>query len=229
MPPETQETCWTVLRAATNGDAAARSYFGRCYLGPIRDYLVHRWRSSRLLREVDDATQEVFVECLKPGGVLERADPERGSFRGLLYSVVRNTARRFEERAANDGRRRPEEDVYLDELPAQEEALSKIFDKMWARALLQEAVLRHAAEARARRGDYRRRYRILRLRHQKGLPVREIAAELEEPDVDVIHNDYRRARREFRGFLRDVVAVHTGARGDAIDKECQRLMEFVAS
>jgi len=83
----------------------------------------------------------------------------------------------------------------------------------------------------ARRGDagHRRRFRILRLRHQRGLPVREIAAALDEPDVDKVHNDYRRARREFGGVLREVVATHTGAQGKSVDAECQRLIELLGA
>ena len=203
--------------------------FSRSYAAPIRQYLEHRWRGSPFSHAVDDAVQDVFVECMKPGGVLERADPERGNFRGLLYAVVRNVARRHEERAARSDALGPSETVHFDELPAQAEALSRVFDRMWAQALLREAALRHAVEGRARGGEFRRRYRVLRLRHQQGLPVREIARRFDEPDVDRIHNDYRRARREFRGFLRDVVAMHTGVRGDAVDRECRRLTELLGS
>jgi len=229
VEPAHDETCWTVLRRAASGDAAARSTFSRSYATPIRQYLDHRWRGSPLSQGVDDAVQDVFVECLKPGGVLERADSVRGDFRGLLYAVVRNVARRFEERAAKRGIRSSAENVYLDELPAQAESLSRAFDRMWAHALLREAIVRHASSARKRGGEYRTRYRILRFRHHHGLPVREIAERIDEPDLDKLHNDYRRARREFRGFLCEVVAANTGAQGDALDRECRRLIDLVAS
>ncbi len=178
MSREPHDTCWTVLRAASTGDAAARSVFARSYAAPIRVYLGHRWRDSAWTDEIDDAMQNVFVECLKPGGVLDSADPTRGDFRALLYAVVRNVARRFEERAAEHNGHRPNESVHLDDLPAQAETLSRVFDRAWAQSLLREAVLRHAVAARNGDRDCRRRYRILRLRHQQGLPVREVAARL---------------------------------------------------
>lgn len=182
-----------------------------------------------MIADVDDALQDVFVECIKPDGVLHRADPARGDFRGLLYGVVRNVSRRYEERAAQRGQRRPGESVYLDELPAQDEALSHLFDREWAGSLLREALLRHASAARNGDGGARRRFRILRMRHQRGLAVREIAAALGEPEVEQVHNDYRRARREFGGVLREVVAARTGAQGAAVDAECRQLIELLGS
>ena len=63
------------------------------------------------------------------GGALESADPQRGDFRGLLYGVARNVARRIEERAAKAGARQAGESVHLDDLPHQQAALSKVFDR----------------------------------------------------------------------------------------------------
>lgn len=229
MPPVPHDTCWTMLRAASAGDANAKSIFARSYTAPIRAYLGHRWRNNGLAASVDDALQDVFVECMKPGGVLDHADQERGDFRALLYGVVRNVARRFEKRAARPSQLQPAESVHLDELPAQQEALSRVFDRAWARSLLREAVLRHAQAARRGDDDTRTRYRILRLRHQRGLPIREIAIRLDERDVDAVHNAYRRGRREFRTFLREVIARHTGAGRDSLDAECRRVTELLGS
>mgnify|MGYP003894436011 CR=1 FL=1 len=217
------------MRAASAGDANARSVFARTYLPPIRAYLGHRWSNSNQSHAIDDAVQDVFVECMKPNGVLDHADPARGDFRALLYGVVRNIARRFEKLAARPSHLQPAQSVYLDELPAQHEALSRVFDGAWARSLLREAVLRHARAARRGDDDSRRRYRILRLRHQKGLPIREISAHLDESDVDAVHNAYRRGRREFREYLREVVAQHTGAASDSLDAECRRVTELLGS
>lgn len=78
------DPCWTVLRAAAEGDAAARSTFARSHAGPIRAHLQHRWQGQALLLEIEDAAQEALVESFKPGGALESADPQHGNFRGLL-------------------------------------------------------------------------------------------------------------------------------------------------
>ena len=49
--------------------------------------------------DLDDVTQEVFVECFRTGGVLEAAGSGRvPRFRAFLYGVIRNVARRVESR-----------------------------------------------------------------------------------------------------------------------------------
>lgn len=216
-----------MLRAASDGNTDARSLFAGNYAGPVRAYLGHRWRGNRMASAIDDAVQDVFVECMKPGGVLERADPEKGDFRALLYGVARNVARRHEK-----GVRRPDGgeggSVYLDELPGQEAALSRVFDRAWAEGIVQDAVLRHARAARAGDAGMRFRYRVLRLRHRDGLPVREIAEKLEQDDVESVHNAYRRARREFRTHFRAAVTQHTGAAPEVVDLECQRVSSLLA-
>jgi len=229
MASDPADTCWTVLRAAADGDRAARSTFARSYAGPIQAYLKHRWQGQALLLEVEDAAQEAFVESLKPGGALESADPQRGDFRCLLYGVVRNVARRFEERAAKAKALRPGESVFLDDLPHQAEALSRIFDRAWAQSLMREAVLHHQKEAEQGDIDARRRFRVLRMRHDDGLAIREIAEALGVPDAATVHNDYRQARRAFASHLRLVVAKHTGAQGAAIDDECRQLTALLGS
>ncbi|MCA8964898.1 MAG: sigma-70 family RNA polymerase sigma factor, partial [Planctomycetes bacterium] len=137
------DTCWTVLRAASTGDPDARSTFARHYEPTIRLFLATRWRSRALAAEVADATQEVFVECLKPGGVLERADANRGDFRALLGAVTRNIARRFEARAVERGRVRPEDSAWLQHVADDDAGQATVFDRSWARALVEEATARY--------------------------------------------------------------------------------------
>src|SRR5262249_29726394 len=117
--------------------------------------------------------QEVFLACLRPGGALDRLDPDRpGGFRPFLYGVVRNVALHVETRQA---RERPPADVDLDRLPADDPGLSRLFDRAWARALMREAGDLQAEQARAKGPAAVRRVELLRLRFQEGLPVREIA------------------------------------------------------
>jgi RNA polymerase sigma-70 factor (ECF subfamily) len=97
--PTSESTCWTVIRAAAAGSTADRDELARRYLGVVRAYLSARWRGSHLRHDLDDAVQEVFVECFRQGGVLEAAGAGRvPGFRAFLYGVVRNIARRFETR-----------------------------------------------------------------------------------------------------------------------------------
>src|SRR4051794_37515406 len=94
-------TCWTVIRGAARGDARDRDDFARRYEPVVRAYLTARWRSSGRLGWLDDAVQEVFVECFRRGGALDRVEPDRpGGFRAFLYGVVRIVALRAESAKA---------------------------------------------------------------------------------------------------------------------------------
>jgi len=71
-----------------------------------------------------------------------------------------------------------------------------------------------------------RRFHVLRMRHEDGLAVREIAKEVS--DVATVHDDYRQARRVFVKHLRKVVAMHTGTKDAALELECRRLIDLMA-
>lgn len=104
---DAHSTCWTMISSAARGDAEQRTAFVRRYGAAIRAYLAARWRGTPLAQEVEDAVQVVFLECIKDGGVLSRADGERsGGFRAYLYGAARNVALRFESQAARHSRER---------------------------------------------------------------------------------------------------------------------------
>src|SRR5215213_6138181 len=149
--PASESTCWTVIRGAAAGSPADREELARRYLGVIRAYLGARWRVSGLRTDLDDAVQEVFVECFRSGGALEAAGAGRvPNFRAFLYGVVRNVARRFESRPA-----RPV--VPLTEVAAEEESLSGVFERTWAQAVMFEAAQLQRRQAGERGPDAVRR------------------------------------------------------------------------
>src|SRR5580693_2139847 len=120
-----ESTCWTVIRAAAAGSPADREELARRYLGVVRGYLAARWRGSELRPDHDDAVQEVFVECFRQGGALEAAGDGRvPAFRAFLYGVVRNVARRFESRPVRTAGPLPD-------VKANEESLSRLFERTW--------------------------------------------------------------------------------------------------
>src|SRR5262249_33246299 len=158
--------CWTVIEAAASGSAKERDAFAARYDPMIRAYLGARWRRSPHLADLDDAAQEVFLECLRRGGALDRAERTRASgFRAFLYGVVRHVALRIESgEALERSRRHSEEDIPLEDVKADAPALSRAFDRSWATALIREAALRQA-DAASRSGDAAsRRVELLRLR-----------------------------------------------------------------
>jgi RNA polymerase sigma factor (sigma-70 family) len=142
-----ESTCWTVIEAAAAGSTDDREEFVRRYGPVIRAYLAARWQSSPRLQDVEDAAQEVFLACFRPRGVLDRVDRGRG-FRPFFYGVVRNIALRLER---EHGRRREGQapgDRTLEDLPDDAESLSRVFDRAWAKALLQQAARRMEHHAR---------------------------------------------------------------------------------
>ena len=225
MPHNPGDTCWTVVRAASKGDAEARLEFARSYASTIRGYLDARWRGRLLAGETDDATQEVFVECLKPAGVLDRADPTRGDFRGLLFAVARNVARRFEERALARGHLRPEDSDWFQQVASDDPGQATLFDQSWAKDLMRRSKRLHRERALSDGPAGQRRIELLERRFADDQAIRSIAAEWGVPAQEV-HNAYRKARREFYSCLREIVALHAPVGAD-LDSECQRLLTLL--
>jgi RNA polymerase sigma factor (sigma-70 family) len=218
------DTCWSLVQRAAAGDGPSRSQFGRSYLPLIRSFLAGRWRGTPLAAELDDAVQDVFVECYRPGGPLANADPQRGDFRGFLFGIVRNVALRIEARP----RPTPGQAMDAASLPDHadgEPSVSRHFDREWARALMREAgdlMRQRAADDAARL-----RVELLRLRFGSDLPIREIAARW-TMDVDAVHRAYARARDEFHHCLRQVVAFHAVRTEADLEHECRRLFALLA-
>jgi DNA-directed RNA polymerase specialized sigma24 family protein len=226
-------TCWTVITAAAHGGAAERDDFARRYAGPIRAYLAARWRGTKHLAELDDAVQEVFVECFRGGGALARVEVGRaGGFRAFLYGVVRHVGLRFEAgraargRGAGDGHAA----IDFDALPADDPTLSRAFDRAWVQALLAMAVAAQEVEARARGDAAQRRVALLRRRFADGLPIREIAREW-GVDAAVVHHEYARARDEFAAALKQAVRFHLGGDGTPgeVERQCAELAKLIDS
>ncbi len=214
----TDATCWTLIHAAAGGDGPARERFARLYQPIAQSYLTSRWQRSSLFPVLDDAVQDVFVECFKANGVLEKAvelHPE--GFRAYFNGVLRNIARRYEEK------HRPAHPL-PDDRPADDTSLSRAFDKAWARSLLKEAA-RVQAEAAAVSGERAvRRVELLRLRFQMGMPIRDIAAKWNE-DPARLHHEFATARDEFRTALRQVVAFHLPTANDVqLEVACREVL-----
>jgi RNA polymerase sigma-70 factor (ECF subfamily) len=212
-----------MIRGAAAGDRAARERFARAYEPVVRAGLAHRWRGTGLLGEIDDAVQEVFVDCLRDGGALSRADPDRpGGFRAYLFGITANVARRV-EKARHRDRARHAGAMDAAEVAADDTGLSSALDRAFALALLEQAVLRHREKAAVQGEPGRRRVELLRPRFQEDLPIRDIAARWNEPAAKV-HKEYARAREDFREALREVVGFHFPGSRAGIDAECARLL-----
>jgi hypothetical protein len=162
-----ESTCWTMIRAAAAGDPAEREELARRYLDIVRSYLAARWRGTALREELDDATQAVFVECFRQGGVLDAAGSGRvPSFRAFLYGVIRNVSRRFESRPVRAADPLPE-------IATDDASQSRLFDRTWAQAIMAEAGRLQRDRAEERGAEAVQRVELLRLRFEENLPIRE--------------------------------------------------------
>jgi len=218
--PTFESTCWTVIRAAAAGRSAEREELARRYKDVVRAYLAARWRSSNLRSEIDDAVQEVFVECFRQGGMLDAVGAGRvPSFRAFLYGVVRNIARRFEARPVRTSS--PIADL------ESEDNLSRLFDRTWAQAIMAESAQLQSRRARELGPEAERRVDLLRLRFEESLPIRTIA-ERWRVDTAQLHHDYAQARKEFRAALLEIVAFHCPGTPAEVEQEATGLLKSLS-
>jgi RNA polymerase sigma-70 factor (ECF subfamily) len=220
-------TCWSVIRGAAAGAAADRDVFVRRYDHVIRRYLAARWQHSSYRQDIDDAVQEVFLECFRQGGILGRADPDlAGGFRAFLYGVTRNIALRVEARQTRHGRTEAPQGFELEHVAADDASLSQVFDKAWAAGLLVEAGQVQAERAKQLGPDSVRRVELLRLRFHEGLPIRDIARRWGAEPV-VVHREYAKARQEFKAALLQVLAFHCPGSPEHLEQQCTDLLAIV--
>jgi DNA-directed RNA polymerase specialized sigma24 family protein len=219
--PTSESTCWTVIRAAAAGSAADRDELARRYLGVVRAYLSARWRGSHLRHDLDDAVQEVFVECFRQGGAVEIAGSGQvPRFRAFLYGVIRNVVRRFEGGPVCAA-------CPLPEIAAEDESQSHLFERTWARSIMAEAAELQRTRATERGAEALQRVELLRLRFEEGLPIRAIA-ERWGVDAAKLHHSYALARQEFRSALLAVVAFHQPGNPAEVELEAADLLRSLS-
>lgn len=220
-----ETTSWNLVQQAAAGVPLGRDRFAQVYTEPIRAYLGNRWRGQCFDRELDDAVQDVFLECFRPGGMLARLDADKcSSFRAYLFGVVRNIALRWEQRMARQHRRQPEAKD-LDALTDGGDSLSRHFDRAWAHNLLRVAIQTMAAEAQ-QSPEAVRGLEILRLRFQDGVPIRDIARATGE-DATLLHRQFARAKRDFERVLRNLLAPRPDAPQEELDQEIDFLLSLL--
>ena len=226
-----RETCWSLIRTAGAGSAAARAEFAELYEPLVRAFLYQRWRHSALRSEIDDAVHDVFVECFRDGGVLQLVRPERlKSFRAFLLGVTKNVASRAER---SSGRRRSLERGPTGEsesVPSTSPTMSHVFDREWAVSVVQEAARLQEERAELSDANARRRVQLLKIKVEHACPIREVARLLGESDVARVHKEYARARREFRRALEDVIAFNfPSLTSSEVALKCRELSDLLSA
>jgi RNA polymerase sigma-70 factor (ECF subfamily) len=143
------------------------------------------------------------------------------SFRAFLYGVIRNVARRFEARPARPAGPLPHQ------VDANEASQSRLFDRAWAQAVMEEAAQLQRERAVERGSEAVRRVELLRLRFEEALPIRVIA-ERWGVDPASLHRAYALARKEFRAALLEVVAFHQPGSAAEVEREAASLLQALS-
>lgn len=151
-------TRWTLVleaRAGASDPGAALSELCGAYYGPVRAFIRAQIRDPEA---ASDLTQEFFARVLK-GGTFERAEPARGRFRSFLLGAVKHFLADMRDREAAAKRGGGAEPLVIapatDTSPGFEPAAPRgaiddaVFDREWAIALLDRALLALAGELSA--------------------------------------------------------------------------------
>lgn len=180
-------TAWSLLaRLKDPKDPRVQAYLNRMietYWRPVYKYVRLAWKRSN--EDAKDLTQAFFVHLLE-GDLLARADPERGNFRKLLLTSLRNflsnEARSGQAIKRGGGR----VIVSLDAAPSEggdsgtgdpQEA----FESLWAKELLERSIEKLSKTVRPPVFTAFKRF------HLEDAAVKEIAAELKATEAQVGH------------------------------------------
>lgn len=147
-PDAFPETRWS--RILDQGGGRDLDGLCRTYLGPIRAWLAVR--SGRRDADLDDLTQEAFAWMLA-SGLLDKADPGRGRFRGFLKTALARFCidLRRRETAGSRGGGRPHAalDAVVEPPADGTPSPDQVLDEAWRRALLERARQQLHAELEA--------------------------------------------------------------------------------
>lgn len=208
--PAFPSTRWSRILAPGGGrdlDALARAYWR-----PIQSYLAARTRCSA--DDANDLAQEAFAWLLA-SGLLDRADPARGRFRGFLKKALANFAAE-QWRKANARKRGGAVAIEsLDAGGATAEPVDpagrtpdQVLDDAWRRELLERAQERLRVELE---GNGRaRHWALFHDRFLTGEADYAILAARHGVTRTDVSNWLDHAKRRYRALLRDAVADTVG-------------------
>ena len=226
-------TRWSVVKAAAvlsdEQAIAAMARLFQSYWQPL--YLFLR-REGRTREQAEDLLQEFFVR-LHDGRLLSAVTPERGRFRTLMLTSLRNLDRDIYKASRAQKRGAGAEMVSLDVAMAEEQcgeltdaglSPERAFDRAWALALLQRAGERLGAEcaAEGKAALYAELFPHLTGGGQAGdFPAAAARLGMEEKSARVALS---RLRRRYAAVIRQEVSSTVGTEADEKD-ELRYLLE----
>lgn len=206
-------TAWSLLsRLRDPRDPRVQEYLNRMiqmYWRPIYKYVRIAWKRTN--EDAKDLTQAFFIHLLE-GDLLAKADPERGNFRKLLMTSLRNFL--SNETRAGHAQKRGGGRVIV-RLDGTEETggadpndPQEAFEGQWAKDLLSRAIDKLSQTVRPPVFAAFRRF------HLEDAAVREIARELKATEAQVGHyiQDARTVLRrlvmdEIREYVHDETEI----------------------
>jgi len=192
-------TAWSLLAQLRDPkDPRVQAYLNRMievYWRPIYKYIRLSWKRSN--EDAKDLTQAFFIHLLE-GDLLAKADPERGNFRKLLLTSLRNflsnEARASQALKRGGGRNVVSLDASEGEGWATDPAdPQEAVEAQWAKDLLEKAIDRLSKSVKPEVFTAFRRF------HLEDVAVRTISSELRATEAQVGHflQDARTALRRF--------------------------------
>lgn len=221
------ETSWTLIRGAAGGKDAAREEFIARYETFVRRVLGRHWSGRAIAVEMEDTIQNIWVECFKKNGVIERADPNR-SFRAFLCGVIQREEMKVRQKWARDAVRRDKATFDPEQVLADQTAITRLIDREWALQVMGEAWQAYEQWAEDKGCAALHRVEVLRLRTREGLPPRKIAERV-GGDAAQASRDYAQARKEFERTLREIVARHEGDEDKNLDDAVRDLLSLLGA
>ena len=220
-------THWSVVLAAKQGETAgadvALEKLCRAYWPPLYAYIR---RDGHDTTEAQDLTQDFFARLLAKD-YLQHLHHQQGKFRSYLLAYLKNFLSEQRRRAGAQKRgggcmfisldEPAGEDGYLLE-PVDELTPDQVFERRWAQAVLQQALIRlreeYAARGQAVLFELLQDYQP---REPGGRSYAQLGNELGMTEV-AVKSAVQRMRQRHRELLRDVIA-HTVTRPEEIEEE----------
>jgi RNA polymerase sigma factor (sigma-70 family) len=203
----------------------ALNEFADRYYGAVRAFIAALIRDRG---DGEDLAQRFFETVVLSGRLLERADPQKGSFRPYLKQAIRNflvDEHRRDARAVNPDVRPDAVEGGWDSIPAESSpGPDAELLRAWARSLVGMAVAR--LEALCLEKGQRQHFDLFMHRYVQDPdhppPWREVGRAF-QLDEKTARSRAETAARHFRALLRDLIASDVGSDED-IDHELQAVI-----
>jgi RNA polymerase sigma-70 factor (ECF subfamily) len=236
-------TRWSLILSSTDGEGEegqareALAQLCRIYWRPILAFIC---RQGNALEDAQDLTQEFFLMILK-GDLLQRANADRGRFRSLLLTSLKNFL--IDSHAKAHARKRGGDvqfvswDEWMAEAPSrlaipavalESWPAERIFDVRWAATVAEQALRRLQEECESR--GRRRVFDVLSpalTADREDVSYEKLARELGVGAAE-IKRLLHQLRRRYRQLLRAEVA-ETIAQPEEVDDELHYLVTALAA